>query len=91
MNDKLATVNLYSIVLLVVVICGVIHFFIDFILALKYIFKIESKVGELLLQFVIISENDVQKFLVIIDHFLENILNFKDSQKKELNIPIETV
>lgn len=80
--------NLYSIVLLVVVFGGIIHFFIDFILALKYIFKIEGKVGELLLQFVIISENDIYKFLAIIDHFMENILNFKGIQQKGTNIPI---
>jgi len=69
--------NLNGIILLIVVVAGVLHYFIDFFLALKYIFRIEAKVGELLLQFVIISETDVMKFLAIIDHFLENILHFK--------------
>ena len=66
-----------AVLLLILVLAGVFHYLVDFFFALKYIFRIEAKVGELLLQFVIISDADITKLLAIIDNFLENILNLK--------------
>ena len=50
-------------------------YLLDFILSLRYIFKIERKVGDLLLQFIRVNQDDIQLLDDTLDNFLVNILN----------------
>ena len=54
-DDYVALNNTYYVVLLALVIGGAGLYLVDFILSLRYIFRIENKVGELLLHFVVVD------------------------------------
>jgi len=41
-------------------LAALLHYLADLLLSLRYIFKIEGKVGDLLLQFVIVDQSDVK-------------------------------
>lgn len=80
----------YRLLLLVCLIALVGHFVLDLFFSLKYTFHIESRVGALLLQFVIVQTTDVNIILSTIGNFEANILSI-DKSSSANKLPIETV
>jgi hypothetical protein len=75
LQGNLASINIYSTVFLIVMLLALGHYLLDFALSLRYIFRIEQRVGELLLQFVVIDPSDVKQIICVIEDFSVNILN----------------
>jgi hypothetical protein len=82
--------SFYQIFLMIILLAVIGHYLFDLVLSLRYTFLIESKVGALLLQFVIIEGKDVREIMTMIENFEGNILNIQEN-KSILKVPIETV
>lgn len=89
-NSATKEISFYRLLLLILLLIFISHFGVDLILSLKYTFLIESKVGALLLQFVIVQSKDVTDILSTIHNFEISILNI-DKNYTSNKIPIETV
>lgn len=86
------TVNIYQAVLIVLLVAGATILLVDFLLSLRYMFKIETKVGQLLLQFIVVTEPDILNLQLVIDNFIHSVLNYQDRpDRNQFKVPVETV
>lgn len=69
MSTNKEAIRTYQIIIVVIIIIALVNYAIDLCFSLRYIYKIERKVGKLLLQFVIIDKDEVKKMLAIISNF----------------------
>jgi hypothetical protein len=67
------------------------HCFVDFVLSVRYMFRIEKKVGQLLLQFVVVDPDDIASLQGVIEHFLAEVLHLRAHHLPPSKLPLETI
>jgi hypothetical protein len=76
LGDDSSSLDTFQLAMLLLIIGALIHLTVDFILSLRYMFRVEKEVGKKMMEFILVDQNDAQSIMLVVNNFSINILSY---------------